>query len=323
MLDIQCLKDFLVLARLKHFGRAADECHVTTSGLSRRIQALEFWLGAPVFHRAANGVELTDAGQRLQAVTAEVVYALEGVRRTVRANAAGRREQVRFAAPHIMSVVFFPGWFPMLHMQFRRTRFSVASDHLASCFALLDQGEEDFVVFLLDHAQGVLDKLGRSLDSTDYRMLKVGEEALVPVCAPDDRGRPLHSLSGPRDREVSLLGYSDECSLAWVLESRLATLDGLPVLVRRHENSLADGLRGMALAGLGVAWLPATLVADDLQSARLVRAADEHFDIAMQVTFARRRAALNDSSEALWQFLEAGSRTRADARVAREARQVA
>ncbi|ALL70178.1 Transcriptional regulator, LysR family (plasmid) [Paraburkholderia caribensis MBA4] len=134
-----------------------------------------------MFNRAANSVELTDAGQRLQAVTAEVVYALEGVRRTVRANVAGRREQVRFAAPHIMSVVFFPGWFPMLHMQFRRTRFSVTSDHLASCFAALDQGEEDFVVFLLDQSHRVLDKLERSFDSPDYRMLKVGEETLVPI----------------------------------------------------------------------------------------------------------------------------------------------
>ncbi|MFO6382570.1 LysR family transcriptional regulator, partial [Pseudomonas aeruginosa] len=48
MIDLVMLKDFLVLCRIKSFSRAAQECHVSVSGLSRRIQTLEQWLGAPV-----------------------------------------------------------------------------------------------------------------------------------------------------------------------------------------------------------------------------------------------------------------------------------
>ena len=40
MLDIRILKDFLALARLGNFSRAAEHCNVTTSGLSRRIAML-------------------------------------------------------------------------------------------------------------------------------------------------------------------------------------------------------------------------------------------------------------------------------------------
>ncbi len=40
MIDLVMPGDFLVLCRIKSFSRAAQECHVSVSGLSRRIQTL-------------------------------------------------------------------------------------------------------------------------------------------------------------------------------------------------------------------------------------------------------------------------------------------
>ncbi|VVE22427.1 LysR family transcriptional regulator [Pandoraea anhela] len=303
MLDIQCLKDFLVLARLKHFGRAAEQCHVSTSGLSRRIQALEIWLGAPVLVRSANGIELTEVGQRLLPISADAVTALESVRKAVHAEVAGRREQIRFTAPHIMSGLFFTSWFPLLSEPFQNTRFSVTSDHLGACIAGLDAGEDDFLVFLCDEARGVLGKVQASLDRTAYTMLTLGTERLTPVSAPDARGMPLHSLDVGTTTSVSLLGYDEACSLSWALDANLVNTTGLPMFRRRHENSVADGVRSMALAGLGVAWLPKRMVEADLQAGRLVAASSRQLDISMDVTIARRTGALSDSAERLWEYL--------------------
>ncbi|VVE15355.1 LysR family transcriptional regulator [Pandoraea iniqua] len=307
MLDIQCLKDFLVLARLKHFGRAAEQCHVSTSGLSRRIQSLEIWLGAPVLIRSANGIELTEVGQRLLPISTDAVLALESVRKAVHAEVANRREQIRFTAPHIMSVLFFSSWFPLLSERFQNTRFSVTSDHLDACIAALDAGEEDFLVFLCDEARGVLGKVGTSLDRTAYTMLTIGTERLTPVSAPDARGIPLHGLDVSASKSVSLLGYSDACSLSWALDANLASAAGLPAFKRRHENSLAEGVRSMTLAGLGVAWLPRRLVEPDLAAGRLVPASTRQLDIFMEVTIARRIGQLSDSAERLWDYLLSGN----------------
>jgi LysR family transcriptional regulator, hypochlorite-specific transcription factor HypT len=185
MLDIQCLHDFIVLADLKHFGRAAEQCNVTTSGLSRRIQTLEFWIGAPAFKRTGTHVELTDAGQRLQAVASEVVFALESYRKTIRSEIAGRFEQIRLAAPHIMSAIFFPDWFPLVKKRFGNAKLSVTSENLPACFAAMGRKEEDFVVFLLDEKDNVLQSIGLSRSSSDYLMLKLGNQSLIPVSAPD------------------------------------------------------------------------------------------------------------------------------------------
>lgn len=76
MIDLVMLKDFLVLCRIKSFSRAAQECHVSVSGLSRRIQTLEQWLGAPVFERHKHALELTEAGRQLQGVAQDAVRAL-------------------------------------------------------------------------------------------------------------------------------------------------------------------------------------------------------------------------------------------------------
>ncbi|WP_198943933.1 LysR family transcriptional regulator [Acetobacter sp. DsW_54] len=44
-MDIKWLEDFVTLSRLQSFSRAAEERHVTQSAFSRRIQALETWVG--------------------------------------------------------------------------------------------------------------------------------------------------------------------------------------------------------------------------------------------------------------------------------------
>jgi DNA-binding transcriptional LysR family regulator len=83
MIDLLNLKNFIVLCQVRNFGRAAERCHVSTSGLSRRISGLENWVGTPLFDRSSSSLELTEAGTRLLDVAAQVVDALEGARELI------------------------------------------------------------------------------------------------------------------------------------------------------------------------------------------------------------------------------------------------
>lgn len=303
MADLISLKDFLVLCQIKSFSRAAEHCNVSISGLSRRIQGLEQWVGTPLFDRHKSALELTEAGTRLQAVASEVVYALEGLRKSVRSHRADEQARIRFGAPHIMSAVFFPDWIPRLHSDFKEAKFSVESDNLPECLALLDRGEVDYVAALFDHNNAVHHHLGRAADSKDLLGLQLGQERLIPVSAPDAAGRPLFDLSRGADRPISFLGYADECHLGWSLQP---LLDGLALdLQRNHSASLTNGLRFMALSKLGVAWLPQTLVHDDLQAKRLVRAGNTTFDVPLRLMLLRRPTALAQQAQRLWNYLQA------------------
>ena len=74
-------------------------------------------------------------------------------------------------------------------------------------------------------------------------------------------------------------------------------------LQRHHSSSQTEGLRFFAQSRLGVAWLPHTLVREDLASRRLVRAGGQRFDVPLRYTLIRRRLPLPGEAERLWTFL--------------------
>ena len=59
-MNLSWLDDFLTLAAIGNFSRAADERHMTQPAFSRRIMALEEWLGVDLFDRSSKPSRLTE-----------------------------------------------------------------------------------------------------------------------------------------------------------------------------------------------------------------------------------------------------------------------
>jgi len=64
-MDIGILKTFLEVNRTRHFGKAAENQFLTQSAVSARIRLLEQSIGASLFTRTRNNIELTPAGHKL------------------------------------------------------------------------------------------------------------------------------------------------------------------------------------------------------------------------------------------------------------------
>lgn len=58
-----CLQAFEAAARHLSFTRAAAELNCTQAAISQRVRALEQYFGRPLFHRHANGLDLSSAGK--------------------------------------------------------------------------------------------------------------------------------------------------------------------------------------------------------------------------------------------------------------------
>lgn len=65
-MDIELLRTFLEVARLRHFGRASQALHVTQAAVSARIKLLETQLDVQLFDRYKRDIRLTPEGNRLE-----------------------------------------------------------------------------------------------------------------------------------------------------------------------------------------------------------------------------------------------------------------
>ena len=65
-MELNWLEDFLALAEHRNFSRAAEARNVTQPAFSRRIRALENWIGTPLVVRLPQGVSLNAAGKYLR-----------------------------------------------------------------------------------------------------------------------------------------------------------------------------------------------------------------------------------------------------------------
>jgi len=83
-LDSRQLRAFCALARSGSFTQAARELHLTQSGVSHSIKALESDTGCRLFDRLGGKVVLTHAGEQLLQHAAKLVQEMERARETMR-----------------------------------------------------------------------------------------------------------------------------------------------------------------------------------------------------------------------------------------------
>src|SRR4051812_6373766 len=109
-MDLRWLEDFLALAEQRTFARAAAVRRITQPAFSRRIRALEEWLGTELFLRSAQGAVLTPAGKFLRTPAEELTRNLYQLRQATLEVADREASTLSIAATHALSFVFFPNW---------------------------------------------------------------------------------------------------------------------------------------------------------------------------------------------------------------------
>jgi DNA-binding transcriptional LysR family regulator len=88
-LDTELLRTFLEVRKTRHFGRAAENLYITQAAVSARIKQLEELLGAPVFIRKRNNIQLSNEGERLVPHAETVLLALTRARQDIALRDAG------------------------------------------------------------------------------------------------------------------------------------------------------------------------------------------------------------------------------------------
>ena len=279
-MNLSWLDDFLALADSGNFSRAAEQRHMTQPAFSRRIRALEEWLGVALFDRSTHPATLTDTGQWFVAVAREILSRVARVPDEARAVADASSATLRFAATHALSLTFLPGWLRQIEAHTPMGAIQLMSDVAANCEALMLQGRAQF---MLCHAHA---QVPSRLDAPAFQSICVGSDELLPVSAP-------------------LLAYSAESGLGRVVRAvqgeALERMNAETVFTAH----LATLLKSMALDGRGVAWLPRTLISDELRDQRLVSAGGAVWTVPVEIRLFRRQRRELPAAERFWDAAKA------------------
>ncbi|MHA5013101.1 LysR family transcriptional regulator [Klebsiella quasipneumoniae] len=252
MLNLQRVTMFIAVVDAGSFTQAAAALGQTKAVVSFNVRQLENELGVTLLLRSTRRLRLTDAGALFYQRGVALLKAAENLQDEVRASHSGLSGELRITTtPEYGAQVIIPAL---------RVRH-VSSSHHAD---------------LISERFDVAIRLGTLADSR-YRATRIASFAILPVAS------PAWLASHP------VLTLSDLAQADWIIHERLpaplrwqlrtdeqAEVDFTIVNAPRFSADSATALMSFALAGCGIALLPAWLVAGKLAQRELVAVLPEY-----------------------------------------------
>jgi len=262
------LKYVVAVAREKHFGKAAEACHVSQPTLSVAVKKLEEELDLKLFERSANEVTVTHLGEEIVRQAQSVLEQASQIREIA------RRGKDPLAGPLKLGVIYTIG--PYLLPDLVRQMI----EHTPQMPLML---QENFTVRLLEMLRtGEIDCaiLAEPFPDTGLALAPLYDE---PFFAAVPARHPLASLktvsSEELKRENMLLLGAGHCFRDHVLEvcpefARFSSnTEGIS---KSFEGSSLETIKHMVAAGMGVTLMPRLCIPKDSLEPKTKRQTDPY-----------------------------------------------
>ncbi len=256
------LRYVVAVARERHFGRAAEACHVSQPTLSVAVRKLEEELGVSLFERRKGDISITPIGEQIVSQAQRVLEEVAGLRQIALQGRDQLAGPLRLGAIYTIGPYLLPHLIPQLAETAPQMPLVVEENYTAVLCEKLKQGELDIIVISLP------------FDEPGIRTLPLYEEpfvVLIPGSHPFNQQEEV-SIEQLSRENVLLLG-AGHCFRDQVLEvcpdCLGKTADGRPR--QALESSSLETIRYMVASGLGVTVLPCTATGAERFSERLVQ----------------------------------------------------
>ena len=234
------------LDKTRHFGRAADACHVSQPTLSVAIKKVEQQIGAPLFERGASEIRTTPLGEL---IVTQIKRVLD---ETLRLDEIATQSRDPLKGPLRVGVIYtiapylLPALIPVLHKLAPDMPLFLREDFTANLIPMLKEGELDILVLALP------------VDVPGIVAQRVYEEPFrVVVPAAHEWADRKSVRNDELDGQQLLLLGSGNCFRDQVLEAcpRLQRAEGMSGSI---EGSSLETIRHMVASGAGIAVMPSS-----------------------------------------------------------------
>ncbi|MEH7181002.1 LysR family transcriptional regulator [Neobacillus vireti] len=254
-MEIRHFVTFNKVIEMGSFTQAAEHLGYTQSTVTSHIQALEEYLGAPLFDRLGRKVKLTEIGKKLLPYTQEILDTY-GKIESITSDEKDIRGTLKIAAPESLTVYRLE---PILRDY--RKNFPNVSIRLsnASCGdnkrAIVD-GSADVAFVMLP-----------LFEDSDLVIHPLRNEPIVLVGSPDC---PLNSLPKSYENQKlseCLITNEKEGSYRRIFEEFLRERGIVPSNIM--ELWSIEAIKRSVMSGLGIAYLPLMAVQDEIKEGKL------------------------------------------------------
>jgi LysR family hydrogen peroxide-inducible transcriptional activator len=241
-MNLRDLRYLVAVADTKHFGKAAELCHVSQPTLSAQIKKLESYLGVELIERQPRRVALTDIGTRLVSHARRVLQETDELIAIAKDNRDPLAGKLRLALIPTIGPYLLPLVARKLRKQLPRLQLMLYEHRTEELLEKLRNGAIDVGILALPVD---LDGLqARELYSEDFMAAVPNDHALAKKA-----NVKLGELAG----ESLLLLEDGHCLREQALEvcSRIDVRED-----QDYRATSLETLRQMVAAGLGVTLLP-------------------------------------------------------------------
>jgi DNA-binding transcriptional LysR family regulator len=239
-MEFHQLTYFLAAAQTQNFRKAAEQCLVAQSALSRQIAALENELDVSLFTRHKKRVALTSAGQEFARYVRNAMEQLQDGQQMLTEIQAGQRGTIVLGCIESLATALLPTLFAEFHQRYPLVRLKVRVAHTDELVALVEQGEVELGLILDPHLQSEL-LIIKALFRQPLHVLVAAQHPLA-------RQASAVTLEQLLDEPFLLL---DETSRMGQITKRVFAQRGLSLRPLVEIESV-EGLKEMVRQGIGV-----------------------------------------------------------------------
>lgn len=250
------LKYLVAVAQERHFGRAAERCHISQPALSLAIRKLEEELGTSVLERRKNQITLTALGEKVVQQAQRVLEAAEQIPLIV---AQGKDQLVGVFKLGVIATVgpyILPDLIPLLHRRAPSMPLEIEENLTVNLNQMLQHGQLDAIIVALPHEETGI--LTQPLYEEPFKVV-------IPVTHPWAKKKRIET--NDLGTEKVILPHAGHCF-------RRQLLDHCPEISRSDRegiqgNSL-ETIRQMVASGLGITVLPCSALSPKHHHKRLL-----------------------------------------------------
>ena len=159
MLTLRQLRYFDALAAQRHFGRAANQCHVTQPALSMQIAELEKELAVALVERRTHAVSLTEEGAEVARRAKQILRSVSDLIDYSRHRGQVLVGQLRLGVIPSIGPYLLPGVLPALKSAYPELKLSLRESQTQHLIAELQDGKIDLALLALPIEEAGLEEL--------------------------------------------------------------------------------------------------------------------------------------------------------------------